>query len=99
MDLTIIKEYGLPVALLFTSLKGLHMLYVNMREDAETSRENMQKMFDTIQQASKDNENRIINVMKEQSEIIKDIGKSVSSNNLKLCIIERIIEEIKKEIV
>ena len=97
MDLAIIKEYGLAVFILVGAAKGLHMLYKNMREDAKASKEDMAKMFADIQQASKDREDRIIEVMKEQSDAIKSISESTNANTAELKLVQRILEELKKE--
>lgn len=97
MDLEIIKEYGLSVFILIGAGKGLQVLYKNMREDAKTMREDSKKMFEQIQKSNKEREDRIIKVMEEQSDALKDMNCNVVSNSNEINIIKTILEKLERK--
>ena len=97
MDLSILKEYGLSVFILVGAGKGLQILYKNMREDAKVMREDSKKMFEQIQESSKEREDRIIKVMEEYSEALKDLNCNVSSNANEIGMIKTILEKLERK--
>lgn len=98
MDLSILKEYGLSVFILIGAGKGLQLLYKNMREDMKTAREDSKEMFKEIQKACEDRENRIIEIMKEQSVTLAKINENINCNFEVLKEVRSDVRELRKEI-